>query len=182
MFNYLGNKNFLALKSKCCAVCSVARFSKFSGSHTSVYFKKYARMLLWTRPEYERPFHACVRHCECLTDLNDLLGVQPEVKVTEDEIRQSLEPLICDPAERLRHTQSQTWSVQQLHLVDECAWVSEWQMIDSWSAVMSLWITNDNVSRSYCSSVCSAALTLKSHRTIHEVQNSRGLSNVSLAS
>lgn len=68
-----------------------------------------------------RPFHACVRHRQCLTDLNDLLGVQPEVKVTEDEIRQSLEPLIRDPAERLRHGQSQTWSVQQPHLVDKCA-------------------------------------------------------------
>lgn len=144
MFNYHGHKNFLTLKSKCCAVCSVAHFSKFSGSHTSVYFKKYDRMLLWTRPEYERPFRACVRNCECLTDLNDLLGVQPEVKVTEDEIRQSLEPLIRDPAERSRHTQSQTWSVQQPHLVDECAWVS-----DRWLTADQQWCHTESLMETF---------------------------------
>lgn len=47
-----------------------------------------------------------MRHCECLTDLDDLLGVQPEVEVAEDEVRQPLEALIRDPAERLRHTRS----------------------------------------------------------------------------
>jgi len=46
--------------------------------------------------------------CVCLTDLNDLLGVQPEVKVPEDEIRQSLEPLIRDPAHTHTHTHTHT--------------------------------------------------------------------------
>ncbi len=48
----------------------------------------------------------CVCACVCHTDLNDLLGVQPEVEVAEDEVGQPLEALIRDPAERLRHTRS----------------------------------------------------------------------------
>ncbi len=84
------------------AVSSAAHLSKCIG-HTSN-----------LQQQHTQCYCECVCVCVCVrvcvrayhTDLNDLLGVQPEVEVAEDEVGQPLEALIRDPAERLRRTRS----------------------------------------------------------------------------